>query len=112
MFNINGILIIASINFDDGNKYVFSLNQDKLVLPEINIQKNLDTELDALFEKQTNFGAGWTTIKLIKAEIIDNQLDVYYLAKIPFESIINGFWIKGITASIINSHIKDCLIHV
>ena len=105
-------MVISSINLEDGNKYVLSANQNELILPSVFIQQNLQNELDKLFETYTNFNAGWTNIKLIKAEIIDNKLNMYYLTKIPFESIINGFWIKGITASIIDHNVHDCIIYV
>lgn len=112
MFNINAVLLICSVDFADGTKYILSTDTDKLVLPESNIESNLEDEVNLIFEKRTNFNAAWANIRLMKAQIVDNKLNMYYLTKIPFESIINGVWVKCLTASIINPQIQDCLTHV
>jgi hypothetical protein len=112
MFNTKIVLVISSLDLSDGNKYVLSKDKDVLDLPNFNLDSDIDFEINNILYKHTNFNNSWANIKIKKAFVEDKTLIIYYLTKIPFNSIIDGHWVKDSVACLIDKNIQECLLYV
>jgi hypothetical protein len=98
-------LIICSIEMSNGIVHVLSLEQDKFELPMVSIDSNINDIKSKLFEKYVRLGSSWTSIKIIKPVIEEDNLYLYYTS-------INGFWLNSITCCAIDHNLQECLRYV
>lgn len=114
MFDIEIKLIIASINYEDGKKYILSSVVNKFELPThiVNENTDIEEELASLFNKYTGFDIGWSECRLITVELDQKILKLYYLSKIIYDTPINGNWISFLTAAAIDPVLQRCVLYV
>jgi len=106
-------LVICSIDMSSGLVYVLSTEQNKLELPCSSLDnKDIKDIKSKLFERNVHLSSSWAAIKLIKPFLESDSLYLYYMAKVPFDTSINGFWLHSTTSCAIDSNIQDCIRYV
>jgi hypothetical protein len=112
MYNCFIKLVIASIDMTNGEVYILSTKENKFELPTCSLDSNIEDLKRKLFEKNVNLGSNWASIRLIKPFIDMENLYLYYLTKIPHDTLINGFWLKSTICLSIDNNIKECIRYV
>jgi hypothetical protein len=112
MYNVDIILVICSVDFTTGSRFILSKNKDKLELPTTPITDNIQEELQKMIYESTSFNSLSNKIDIKHVAIDGDTVKLYYLAKIPYASIINGFWIKDIVVVSLNPDIENLIKYV
>jgi len=100
MFDVTLNLVIVSIDLTNNNRYILSIDKDKLCLPQqefLSKDKHPLSQIHLLCKEYVNLDVNWIHPTCIDCKIDENnknQLNVYYVGMVPLDtSLRNSYFI-------------------
>lgn len=110
MYNCQIVLVICSVDYNKGEKYVISLSDSEFILPTKTILNSIDEDISSLFFSTMSYHSNWLNNKIVKAENNEGTIQIYYLFKVPKTDTEN--WTKTSIVSLIYPNLREIFLYV